>query len=168
MNKPTISIVVALGNKDRAIGKNNALLWHIPADMKRFRDITTGHPVIMGRNTYESLPGKYRPLPNRPNIVITRQKDYPVPKGVYLAHSLEEALEQAKKLDNEEIYITGGAQIYAQALPIVHKLYLTIVYTDAQGDTFFPDYTKEFTKETYRGDGEHEGLKYTFINLKRE
>lgn len=164
-----IEIVVALGKETRAIGNGNKLLWHIPDDMKRFRDITMGHPIIMGRKTYESLPEKYRPLPGRDNIIITRQKDYEA-EGAEVSYSLEEALELARtgadKLDLDTIFIGGGEQIYTLALPYVDKLYLTLIESDNEGDTFFPDYS-EFSRETFKEAREHEGLLYTWINLER-
>jgi dihydrofolate reductase len=166
MNKPLISAVVAIGAKDRSIGASNRLLWHILEDMKRFRDITMGHPVVMGRKTYESLPDKFRPLPGRENIIITRDADYTAP-GARVTHSLEEAMKLAKTLDDEEIFIGGGQQIYEQALPQIDKLYLTIVESDKTGDTFFPAYEDQFPKETFREEREHDGLKYTWINLER-
>lgn len=162
-----ISAVVAIGAKDRSIGAENKLLWHIPDDMKRFRDITMGHPVIMGRKTYESLPDKFRPLPGRENIVMTRDENYHE-AGVTVTHSLREALSIAKALDEEEIFIGGGQQIYEQALPTIDKLYLTIVHSDKTGDTFFPPYEKIFEKETFREEHEHRGLKYTWVDLERE
>jgi len=136
-----ISIIVAVG-KNREIGSKNGLLWKIPGELKRFREITEGHPVIMGRKTYESIG---RPLPNRTNIVITRNSDF-YPKGVLVVKSLAEAIEKAKTIDSKEIFVIGGGQIYAQALPLAHKLYLTLVNkTFLEADTFFPNYA-EFSK----------------------
>jgi dihydrofolate reductase len=134
--------------------------------MKRFRDITMGHPVIMGRKTYESLPDKFRPLPGRENIIITRDASYEAP-GARVTHSLEEATDLAKTLDEEEIFIGGGQQTYEQALPQIDKLYLTIVESDKIGDTFFPPYEEEFTRETFREGRQHEMLRYTWVNLER-
>ena len=165
--QPTISMIAAIGKKDRTIGNGNKLLWHIPSDMKRFRDTTMGHPIIMGRKTYESLPDKYRPLPGRKNIIVTRQENYPAPQEVLITHSLEDALTKAKSLDSEEIFIGGGQQIYEQALPFIEKLYLTIVDTDKTGDTFFPEYKEQFTKETYHEEGESNGYHYVFQTLER-
>ena len=159
-------MITAIGKKDRSIGRDNALIWHIPADLKRFKRLTMGHPVIMGRKTYESIPEKYRPLPGRQNIVITRQKDYR-DEGIIVTHSIEDALEEAQKLDQDEIFIIGGQQIYKLGLSFAEKLHLTIIDTDKTGDTFFPEYEKEFTKETFRKEGESNGYKYTFLNLER-
>lgn len=153
-----ISIIAALG-KNRVIGKDNELLWPIPDDLKRFKEITTGHPVIMGSKTYESI-GK--PLPNRTNIVITRDKNYKAP-GTFIAHSLEEAFEKA---GGGEIFVIGGAQIYSLALPHADKLYLTLIEDEKEGDAFFPDYS-EFTKKTLVEEREFKGIKYSWINFER-
>jgi dihydrofolate reductase len=126
-----ISIIVAIA-KNFAIGKDNQLLWHIPADLKRFKRITTGHQVIMGKLTYESLP--VRPLPNRKNIVIS---DNPLDsfEGCTTVHSIEEALDLCN--EQEESFIIGGGSVYRQFLPLSNKLYLTLVNKDFEADTFF-------------------------------
>jgi dihydrofolate reductase len=140
-----INIIVAITHQSRAIGIGEELLFPIKADMKRFVEITTPHPVIMGRKTWESIPEKFRPLKNRSNIVVTRQKDYTA-EGARVVHSLEEAIEIAKKYDHEEIFIIGGAQIYTEALPLATRLYLTIIEAEKDGaDKFFPDYV-DFSK----------------------
>lgn len=167
----TISIVAAIG-KNRELGKNNKLLWHIPEDMKRFRQLTTGHVVIMGRKTYESIG---RPLPNRINIVITRDKkklqSIKRLNDLIICSSLEEAVEKAKHEIRssrlpDEIFIIGGGQIYQQALPVTDKLYLTIVEGNFDADTFFPDYS-EFKKTISRKDGKIETLSYSFLELSK-
>jgi dihydrofolate reductase len=129
-----VSIVVAAA-ENNAIGLNNQLLWHLPNDLKFFKQTTWAMPVIMGRKTFESLSGK--PLNGRLNIVVSRQKDWNA-KGVIKAASLEEALAIAKKQDYKESYIIGGGELYAAALPIAHKVYLTRVETTLEADTFFP------------------------------
>lgn len=161
MKKPTISIIAAIG-KNRELGKDNKLLWHIPEDMKRFRKLTQGHTVIMGRKTYESIGN---PLPNRTNIIITRDHDFKV-KGCITAHSLEEAIEIGKKYSPDEIFIIGGGQIYSQALPYTDKLYLTIVEKAYDADTFFPDYSI-FKKVIYKKEKESDGYKFTFLDLEK-
>ena len=131
-----VSVIVAIA-ENYVIGDKNALLWNIKEDMRRFRTTTTGHPVIMGRKTYESIG---RPLPKRTNVVITRgDSEF---EGCLVAHSLEEAV--AMFPAEEEIFIIGGAQIYKQALPLADKLYLTVVHRSYEGDTSFPkiDYSK--------------------------
>ncbi len=127
-----ISIIVAIA-QNYAIGKNNDLLWHIPEDMKRFRKITSGHKVIMGKRTYLSLP--VRPLRNRENIVIT---DTPGENfdGCTMVYSISEALEKCN--DGEECFIIGGASVYKQLLPFTNRLYLTWVHKEIEGDVFFP------------------------------
>lgn len=125
-------------SENRVIGKDNKLLWSLPQDMKRFKALTTGHTVIMGRKTYESIG---RVLPNRINIVISGDSAYKVPGG-FVAHSLDEALIIAEKKEKEEIFIIGGGQVYTQALPLADTLYLTIVKGAYEGDTYFPDYSQ--------------------------
>ena len=128
-----LSIVVATG-KNGEIGKDNRLLWHLPADMKYFKSLTTGHPIIMGRHTYESIG---RPLPNRRNIVITRQKDLQI-IGVEVVNSLEEAMALVK--DDPEIMVIGGADVYKQALPLAQRIYITRVNATMEADRFFPTF----------------------------
>jgi len=132
-----ISIIVAMA-ENRAIGKDNQLLWHISADLKRFKKITMGHPIIMGRKTFESI-GKV--LPGRQNIIITNQKDYPV-EGGSVCHNAEAALQCC---DNaEEVFIIGGAQIYQMFLTRTDRIYLTLIHqTYPDADTFFPEYNAE-------------------------
>jgi dihydrofolate reductase len=128
-----ISIIVAIA-ENLAIGKNNDLLWHIPGDMKYFKSVTSGHPVIMGKRTYDSLPR--RPLPNRRNIVIT---DVPgeVIDGCEMAYSIDEAIALCDKA--EENFIIGGASVYKQFIPFTDRLYLTRVHKSFEGDVFFPE-----------------------------
>jgi len=119
--------------RNRVIGRGNALPWHLPADMKRFKTLTMGHPVIMGRRTFDTLA---RPLPGRRNIVLTRARG-PAPPGVEIASTLDDALALVK--DDREPFIAGGADVYAQALPRAHRIYLTLVGTVVEGDALFPD-----------------------------
>jgi dihydrofolate reductase len=130
-----ISFVVAM-DKKRLIGSGNALPWRLPKDVKRFRDVTMGHPVIMGRKTYESIPIKFRPLPGRHNIVLTGNRDYS-PGGCTVVHSMDEALAAAGDVD--EVMIGGGAELYAQLLSKVHRIYLTTVDGTFDGDVYFPE-----------------------------
>lgn len=156
-----LSMVAAIG-KNRELGKNNKLLWHIAEDLKRFKKITFGHTVIMGRKTFESIG---YPLPNRINIVITSNPDYQV-QNCLIVNSLEEAIKLAKKHDNEEIFIIGGGQIYQQSIKFADKLYLTIVEGNYDADTFFPDYSK-FTKKVFEEEKESDGYKYKFLELEK-
>ena len=127
----TLSAIVAMAS-NRCIGRDNALPWRLPADLKRFKQLTMGHTLILGRKTYESIG---RPLPGRTFIVVTRQRDY-APEGVQVAHSLEQALELAR---GDEVFIAGGADLYAQTMDRVQRLYLTHIARDFPGDTRFPD-----------------------------
>jgi dihydrofolate reductase len=163
-SKANVNIVVAVTRKNAAIGNGKELLFRISDDLKRFKELTTGHPLIFGRKTFESIG---RPLPNRTNIIITRNTDFKA-EGCIVVSSLEEAVQKAAEIDSE-IFIGGGGEIYKQAFPIAQKLYLTIVDSDAEGNIFFPDWTKDFTKETFREEryDEKTGLKYTWINLER-
>lgn len=159
--KPLISIIAAIA-ENRAIGKDNKLLCHIPEDLKRFKQITQDHPVIMGRTTYESL-GKA--LPERINIIITRDQNYKA-DGCIICHSLEEALTVARKYNDEEIFLIGGGQIYRQGIKYADKLYLTIVKSNFEADTFFPDYS-EFKKVTFKKEGIYNQYQYIFLELMR-
>ncbi|EKD58542.1 MAG: hypothetical protein ACD_56C00106G0008 [uncultured bacterium] len=159
MNNPKISIICAIA-ENRAIGKNNQLLWHIPEDFKHFKNITSGHVIIMGKKTFESI-GK--PLPNRTNIVVTRDKNFSA-EGIIVANSVEEAINKAKEIEKEEIFIIGGGQIYQQAMNMADKLYLTVVEGIFDADTFFPEYS-EFKNVVSERKGSDENFKYTFLEL---
>ncbi|MAH02147.1 type 3 dihydrofolate reductase [Candidatus Woesearchaeota archaeon] len=158
-----ISLIAAM-DKNRVIGKGGKLPWNLPADMKYFKDKTLGKPIIMGRKTYESL-GK--PLPNRTNIIITRDRDYKA-EGCIVVHSAEEALKAAE--GDEEVMIIGGSQIYKELLPKTNRMYLTIVDADFEGDTFFPEYDvkewKETAYEEHERDAENQ-YNYTFLILEK-
>ena len=158
----TIHAIAAVAGKKRVIGKDNQMLWHISSDFKRFKKLTTGHPVIMGRKTYDSI-GKA--LPGRTNIVITRgQRNY---EDALVAHSIEEALELAKAQEgSEDIFILGGGTIYEATLPLADVLNLTIIHKEFEGDTFFPDYS-EFTEKVFKEEHLDEEIPYTFLDLKR-
>ncbi|MDR4952034.1 dihydrofolate reductase [Chryseobacterium sp. ES2] len=136
------TIVVAMGEKNE-IGFENQLLWHLPKDLKHFKDITSGHPVIMGRKTYESI-GKA--LPNRTNIVVSRKKDW-FEEGILIVGSIKEALKFAKKID-EEVFVIGGGNIYEQTMDMVDRLEVTLVKADLQADTFFPKIDPKIWKKT--------------------
>ena len=157
-----IALVVAMA-ENNVIGKNNQLIWHLPADLNHFKNLTTGHPIIMGRKTYESI-GK--PLPNRTNIVITRQQDFK-PEGVLVAHSLSEALMLAQQLD-VNIFVIGGAEIYKQAMFLADTIYLTEVHQAFEGDTFFPEINTLLWVETEREEhqaDEKNPYDYAFVKL---
>lgn len=163
--KAKTCIVVAISATDRAIGKEGKLLWHIPEDMKRFKRLTLGHPVIMGRKTFDSIVSYLGgPLPERTNIIVTRSNIHI--EGCTVCHSLPEALATAHAIDQEEIHIGGGSEIYREVLPYVDRLYLTIVHDTKEADAFFPEYD-EFTKVIEREEHEHNGLRYTWLTLER-
>ena len=151
----TMSIIMKLAliwamARNRTIGKDNQLPWRLPNDLKYFKQVTTGKCVIMGRKTYESL-GK--PLPNRENIVITRQADFPA-SGVHCVSSLEDAIALAQELSvalqQDEVIVMGGAQIYALALPMADRLYITHVHADVAGDTWFPEFDLHAWQQQHR------------------
>ena len=154
-----ITIIAAIA-KDNALGKDNQLIWHLPNDLKRFKKVTSGHHVIMGRKTFESL-GK--PLPNRVNIVITRNSNYTA-EGCVVVHSLQEAIAAAK--DDANPFILGGAQIYKQALQVADVLDLTFVHQSFDADAFFPEINMEIWKENSREDykaDEKNKFDYSFV-----
>lgn len=160
MKKAKLSIICALA-KDRAIGKDNRLLWHIPEDLKRFKKLTMGHPVIMGQKTFDSI-GK--PLPGRINIVLNRDENKKI-SGVIIAHSIQEAIDLAQKKDDKEIFIIGGGSVYTQTINLADKLYLTLVEGDYEADTYFPDYSDfVIISKKYNQSGKY---KYHFLELER-
>lgn len=163
MPQPRISMISAIAKKDRAIGFQNALLWHIPEDFKHFKEITSGHAVIMGENTYKSIG---RPLPNRTNIVLSIDEHF-APEGCVVVRSIEEALVRAREVETEEVFIIGGASIYRQFLSYADRLYLTLVEGDFEADTFFPEYT-EFIREISREEQDNGTFRFTFVTLEKK
>ena len=163
-----LSIIVAMANNN-IIGKDNQLIWHLPADLRHFKNLTTGHTIVMGRKTYESIG---RPLPNRKNIVITQNTDYQA-EGCKILHNKGTiSLDLLKDLDltKQEIFIIGGAEIYRQFLPFVDKIYLTEVKGTFEGDTFFPEIDQKQWKETSRIShqiDEKNAFAYDFAELER-
>lgn len=159
-----ISIIVAIA-ENFAIGKNNELLFHLPDDLKRFKRITTGHPVIMGRNTLLSLPRW--PLPKRRNIVITDnpQDDFP---GCEIVFSVQEALDRV--INEEEAFVIGGGLVYRQFFPLAHRLYLTLVHKPFDADTWFPaiEYSEWETLSREEHFDEVNGFAYSYLDLKRK
>jgi dihydrofolate reductase len=161
-----ITVIAAIA-KNNALGKNNDLIWHLPADLKRFKKTTTGHHILMGRNTFESI-GK--PLPNRTTIIITRNKNY-TKEGCLVANSLEEALEMAK--EDNKIFVIGGAQIYKYALEnnLVDALDITLVHHKFDADAFFPKIDKNTweisDKEVFKAD-EKNKFDYSFIRYTKK
>ena len=161
-----ISIIVAV-SENGVIGKDNQLIWRLPDDLKRFKKLTTGHPIIMGRKTFDSI-GK--PLPGRTSIVITRNQDFFM-DGIIAVHSLEKALEEAKKLDTDEVFVIGGGEIYKQALSVADRLYITEVNTVIEGDTFFkitdPEQWTESERTAHEADDHHQ-YAFNFVDYIRK
>jgi len=161
--RPTISLIAAMA-KNRVIGINNKMPWHLPADLRHFKALTVGKPIIMGRKTWESLPGL---LPDRPHIVVTRDADYQA-EGCQVVHSIDEALTAAG--DVPEVMIVGGADFYSAMLPQADRLYLTLVETTVEGDAFFPDYRPAewqlVAQEEHAAD-EKNPFPYRFLTLER-
>jgi dihydrofolate reductase len=157
-----ISIVAAVA-KNGVIGKKGALPWHIPEDLKHFKEITTGKTVLMGRNTYDSIIAKIgKPLPNRTNVVVSRRTDLNHGQGVLLFRTLDSALESLK--DTKELIIMGGGEIYKQTIDKADKLYITEVHKEVEGDVKFPEIDKSKWTETSRED--HDS--FSFVEYKRE
>ena len=160
----TISLIVAVA-ENNVIGKNNQLAWHLPADLKLFKNLTTGHHIIMGRKTYESI-GK--PLPNRISVIITRQENYKA-EGCLVIKSLQDAIEISK--NDEEVFIIGGAEIFREAIPIADKIYLTRIHHSFEGDTFFQELDQNAWEETKRIDfnpDEKNKYPYSFCILEKK
>ena len=143
-----ISLIAAL-SENFVIGKNNDLPWRLPDDMKYFMQTSKGHHCIMGRKNYDSIPDKFRPLPNRTNIVVTRQKNFKAP-GCIVVNSIDKALEIARSNGEEEAFIIGGAEIYRQGMEVTQRMYLTEINATIEGDTHFPEFKKEEWKEVKR------------------
>ncbi len=164
IQKPELTIIVAAGEND-AIGKDNKLIWHLSDDLKRFKNLTNGHHIIMGRKTFESFP---KPLPNRTHVVISRQQDYKVPNGVVLVNSLEDALDAAK--NDLQPFIIGGGEIYKQAMLIADKIELTRVHESFEADTFFPEIDASVWKETtntFHKKDENHKYEFSFLTYER-
>lgn len=164
-----VSLIVAV-SENGVIGKDNDLIWHLPKDMKFFKDTTKGHHVIMGRKNFESIPHKFRPLPGRTNIIITRQKDYKA-EGCIVVNSVEESLDIAKNNNDKEPFIIGGGQIYKLSLEanLIDRIYLTRIHHTFEGDTFFPDLSedwKEVEREDCKADEKH-AHNYSFLTFEK-
>jgi dihydrofolate reductase len=162
-----VSLVVAVA-ENGVIGRENALPWHLPDDLRHFKRMTIGRPVIMGRKTFESIG---RPLPKRMNIVVSRNKDFTA-DGVTVAHSLREALDLATRPSgNGEVAVIGGAALFAEALPLADRLYLTEVHDSPEGDVFFPEFDRSAweTVDEKPGEPDEQGRRtHTFLTLRRK
>lgn len=165
MTNPKISAIVAM-SENRVIGDDNQLPWHLPGDLKHFKTITSGHPILMGRKTYESIG---RPLPNRTNIVITRNHGFHA-DGCIVVKSVEEAMTHAEKIQKDEIFIIGGAEVYKQLLPQIERIYLTVVHEIFEGDAFFPELNekewKKVSRQFHAADDDND-YDYSFFVMER-
>lgn len=163
--KSNLTVIVAAAEND-AIGLGNKLIWHLSDDLKRFKSLTNGHHIIMGRKTFESFP---KPLPNRTHVVITRQVDYKAPKGVIIVNSLEDAIDAAK--NDAQPFIIGGGQIYKQAMKLADKIELTRVHERFEADTYFPKIDASVWKETanvfHKKDADHD-YEFSFLTYERK
>lgn len=165
-----ISFVVAVA-ENNAIGKGGDLLWRLPKDMQYFKQVTWGHHVLMGRKTYESIPAKFRPLPGRPNLVVTRQPDYKA-EGCAVLPTVEKAIDLADGTGDEELMVIGGGEIYKMLFSRVDKIYLTKVHHSfPDADTFFPEIKdsewQEISRERHEADEKH-AYAFSFITLVRK
>ena len=155
----SVALIAAI-SENNCIGKSGTLPWYIPEDLKRFRELTTGKTVLMGRKTWESIPEKFRPLPNRKNMVITRNLEFPLPDSVMRYHSIDEALEKT----SGDIMVIGGAEIYAQSIALADTLYITHIRTFIEdGTAFFPTIDPAVWQEAEREDHEH----FSFVTYKK-
>lgn len=160
-----VILIAAIAKGTRAIGRDNGLLWDLPGDLERFRRVTRGHPVIMGRRTWESLPQTRRPLPHRTNIIVTRTASYEAP-GALVTTSIEDALRQAGAAPGaDEIYVIGGGDIFTLSLPFADRLDLTEVDDTVDGDAYFPPF-EGFTEKS-REPHEENGIRYDFVVYER-
>lgn len=162
----TITLIAAAA-ENNALGKDNDLVWHLPDDFKRFKALTSGHFIVMGRKTFESFP---KPLPNRTHIIITRQKEYKVPEGCIVVDSIEEALKICQ--NQQEVFVIGGGEIYKQSLSIANKIELTRVHTVVEADTFFPEIDLsqwKLVEESYHPKDEKHQYAFSYLTyLKKE
>lgn len=159
--------IIAAKAENNVIGKSNDLVWKLPADFRRFKSLTTGHHILMGRKTFESLG---RPLPNRTHLIITRNKNYEVPEGHHVFESVEQAFIFCNKLRLEKLFIIGGGEIYKQTLQLADELVLTEVETSPEGDAFFPLIDTEIWKETFRQHhpaDEYHQYSFSFVNYQK-
>lgn len=163
--KPKVSIIAAVSEKRRALGFKNQLLWKIEGDLPRFKRITSGHAIVVGRNTYFSIG---RPLPNRTNIIVSHTGDEGIApaENLIVVDSIEKALNEARGIEKEEIFIIGGGMIYASTINLADRLYLTVVYDEPEADTFFPDYS-DFKKEIEKEDHLDSNPPFSYIILEK-
>jgi len=160
---PTVTAIAAIG-KNRELGKGPDLIWRISDDLKRFKELTSGHPIVMGRKTFESIG---RPLPKRVNIIVTRDTEYRQ-EGCVVVHSIEQALETAKNSGAEKIFIIGGGEIYKAALPFADTLELTLIDAEEpEADVFFPEFENEFIEKSRKEKREENGIHYSWVTFEQ-
>lgn len=162
-----MKVIIAAAGENNALGRDNELMWHLPDDFRRFKKLTTGHPMIMGRKTFESFP---KPLPDRQHIVITRDRDYTINhKACSVVHSLDEALELSA--DKDLVFIIGGGEIYKLALPYTDMMELTRIHANFEGDTYFPEFDEGqwdlIKKEYHPKDARHQ-YDFTYLTYRRK
>ena len=150
--------------RNGVIGKDNALPWHLPEDLAHFKQTTLGQPVVMGRKTWESLPPKFRPLPGRTNIVVTRQADWQA-EGAVVAHSIEEAIQDYPA--ETPVWVIGGAEMYAQAMPLASRVVVTEINADFEGDAFAPTFDRSWKEIARTNHVAANGLSYSLVTLTR-
>lgn len=167
MSRPIISIIAAV-DKNNALGKENKIPWNLPSDLKHFQNITKGHPVIMGRKTFDSIIDYLgRPLPHRTNIIVTRNETFKY-KDCIISHAIRDAIRSALDIDPSEVFIVGGGELYKQGLTYADRIYLTKIDTEVKdADTHFPDYG-EFKKVISEENHEEKGTKFSWVVLERE
>lgn len=164
-----ISIIVA-ASENNVIGRNNDLPWHLPTDLKYFKDTTMGHCVVMGRKNFESIPPQFSPLKGRTNIVITRQNDYKA-NGAVVVNSIQEAIDFSKSQNETECFITGGGEIFRQSIQYCDKVYLTRIHAVIDGDVHFPELNEKEWKEVSRKDvqpDEKNKFPFSFLVYERQ
>lgn len=157
-------IIIAAAGQNNSLGKDNDLVWHLPDDFKRFKELTSGNYILMGRKTFESFP---KPLPNRKHLIITRQKDYSVPENCFVFDSIQKAIDFT---DNQDIWIIGGGEIYKQSMEIADRIELTRVHSEFDADTFFPEIGDEWelVKEEYHTSDERHKYAFTYLTYDRK
>lgn len=158
-----ITIIAAAG-ENNSLGKDNDLVWHLPDDFKRFKELTSGNYILMGRKTFETFP---KPLPNRKHLIITRQEDYQVPENCFVFDTIQSAIDFT---DNQDIWIIGGGEIYKQSMDIVDRIELTRVHSDFEADTFFPEIGEEWelVSEEYHPADERHKYDFTYLTYNRK
>ncbi len=159
---PQLSLILARA-RNGVIGRNNALPWHLPEDMAHFKRVTSGHTVIMGRKTWDSLPLKFRPLPGRTNVVVTRQADWQA-EGATVVHSVQEALQRRT---SEQVWFIGGAEIYATAMPYANTAIVTEIDADFEGDAFAPQFGPDWCESHRENHLSGNGLAFSFVTYTR-